>query len=787
MSHEIVRVLSIDDSPSDARLIKEYLEEANEQKEKLPFFEVQHALTMQEALTYLQQDDIDIILTDLALPDSPAHETFPCLNQRYPNVPIVVLTGSSDADLANETINAGAEDVLFKRDLESSLIAHTLVYATQRRQSRRALEEAHDLLEQRVVERTAALEKANRELQTEMTERQKAEQILRESELKFRGVIERSADGIVITDESGCVTDWNAAAAAIFGISIDDALGRQIWEIQYQIAPDERKNEANRENLKAAFQAFHQTGQPFWKDGVRETTIQRPNGERRTIQSTIFAIPTNRGVRGASIVRDVTKQKAAENALKEAHEQFEVFMDALPGSVFINDLEGHILYANAYQREMFYGDDHNTETLETAFSNHLAERFESQNRRVLEEGPLNLIETLVCPDGAERTYRTTKFSIPRENSDPVIGGIALDITTQREIEAAYQRVHSQLQAIMDHSTAPITMVEPPNRYLMVNPAAAAILGRTVEEINGKAFHDILPPHIADQFTQRIHTIIESQEPLTIEDTLIVNGSDRVFMTQSFPIFLPGGKPYAVAGVSTDITERKQTEEALRTSNVELERFAHAVSHDLQEPLRTISGFLNLLQKRYAGQLDAKADQFINYAVEGAGRMKEMIDALLDLSRVARRGNPFEPTDCNDLLHEVLSALGATLEERGANVTYVDLPTVNADRVQLGQVFQNLISNAVKFQIRPDPQVRISAERRDNNWIFAVEDNGIGMDEEGIRYLFEPFQRLHTREEYPGTGMGLALCRRIVQRHGGQIWVESTPGEGSTFFFTLPAS
>jgi PAS domain S-box-containing protein len=905
-------VLSIDDSQSDARLIQDYLKEANKKGWNLPVFEIHHVSTLKEAFDYLVHDNVDVILTDLALSDSPADQTFVQLSKSHPHVPIVVLTGSSDAQLAHETVSAGAEDVLFKREMGSSLVAHTLVYAIQRRQSRSALQKAHDELERRVAERTAALEKANQELQAEIaerrrvesalrtseetlrtlfdsagdaifihdmegnflevnreaterlgysreeflqmtpldidspedaahfhrraaetrakeqnmlrivhvsrrgrkipvelssraieyegkpailsiardiTERQRAEEAIRNSELKFRGVVERSTDGIVVTDENGLITDWNAAAATIFGVEAEDALGRPIWEIQYDIAPDENKTEANRRRLKAAYQSFYQTGQPFWKEGGAEKVIQRPDGERRTVQSTVFAIPTHQGVRGASIVRDVTTRRKAEVALAEANEQFKLFMDALPGSVFINDMEGKILYANAYQREMFYEGDREDEqrkTVDIVFPRNLAERFEAQNRRLRREGTLNVIETLVCRDGTERTYRTIKFLIPRQRGTPVIGGIALDITAQKEAEVAFQRIHSQLQAIMDHSTALITMIEPPNRYRMVNPATSATLGLTPEQIIGKTFHDVLPQKTADQFTERVRMVLESQKPMTVEDILPLNGTERIFMSQLFPLFHQGGQPYAVASVGTDITERKHAEEALLSSNVELERFAHAVSHDLQEPLRTISGFLNLLQRRYAGQLDAKADLFINYAVEGANRMKEMIDALLDLSRIERQGQPFEPIDCTVLLREVLSALSATLDECGAEVSYTNLPTVSADRVQLGQVFQNLISNAVKFQIRPDPQVHISAERRDDHWLFAVQDNGIGIDKEEAKYLFEPFQRLHTREEYPGTGMGLALCRRIIQRHGGQIWVESTRGEGATFKFTLPA-
>jgi PAS domain S-box-containing protein len=225
---------------------------------------------------------------------------------------------------------------------------------------------------------------------------------------------------------------------------------------------------------------------------------------------------------------------------------------------------------------------------------------------------------------------------------------------------------------------------------------------------------------------------------------------------------------------------------LRRSNEELEQFAYAVSHDLQEPLRTVTSFLRLLERRYEDQLDAKGEKFIDYAVDGAERMQEMISALLDLSRVATRGEDPTPTETKRTLDRTLKALGRAIEGAEAEVTYDPLPTVMADRAQLAQIFQNLIANAIKFRREGvPPRVHVSAEREGDEWVFSVADNGIGIDPEQANRIFQIFQRLHTRNEYEGTGIGLALCKRIVERHGGRIWVESEPGEGSTFYFTLP--
>ena len=242
----------------------------------------------------------------------------------------------------------------------------------------------------------------------------------------------------------------------------------------------------------------------------------------------------------------------------------------------------------------------------------------------------------------------------------------------------------------------------------------------------------------------------------------------------------------------EITERHTAEENLRKlneeltrSNRDLEQFAYAASHDLQEPLRMVASYTELLARRYGGQLDEQGHTFITYAIEGATRLKRLIDDLLVYSRVGTAGRQRAPTGARAVVAEALRNLQASLEESGALVTVGDLPTVRADSSQLTQLFQNLVGNAIKFR-RPGEALRIviSAENFGEEWRFSVQDNGIGIDPQYADKVFDIFQRLHSREEYPGTGIGLALCKRIVERHGGRIWVESTPGQGATFHFTL---
>jgi light-regulated signal transduction histidine kinase (bacteriophytochrome) len=249
---------------------------------------------------------------------------------------------------------------------------------------------------------------------------------------------------------------------------------------------------------------------------------------------------------------------------------------------------------------------------------------------------------------------------------------------------------------------------------------------------------------------------------------------------------------ANARLAVELDERRRAEQALSRyaadlarSNAELEQFAYVASHDLQEPLRMVASFTQLLARRYRGKLGQDADEFIGFAVDGATRMRSLLDDLLAYSRVGTRGKPLAPTDMNAVLEDALNNLTNSIAESGAAITRESLPTVPGDRVQLVQLFQNLLANAIKFHGNGAPQIHVSAGKQDSQWIFGVRDNGIGIAPEQQERIFMIFQRLHHRSEYPGTGIGLAICKKIVERHGGRIWVESRPQEGATFYFSIP--
>ena len=253
-----------------------------------------------------------------------------------------------------------------------------------------------------------------------------------------------------------------------------------------------------------------------------------------------------------------------------------------------------------------------------------------------------------------------------------------------------------------------------------------------------------------------------------------------------------GKAIHFVGVLTDVTERIEAQKALERalaelhrSNQELEQFAYMVSHDLQEPLRMVASYTQLLERRYKDQLDANAHEFIGYAVDGARRMQGFIQDILQYSRVGTHGRPFERLPVGRLVRQALDNLRVAIEEKGAQVVCGEMPELDADPVQLGQLFQNLIGNALKFSGAGPMRIEIDAVWREGVWEFVVRDNGIGIEPEAVERIFVIFQRLHTRQEYHGSGIGLAICKRIVERHGGRIWVESQPGKGSSFYFTLP--
>jgi len=400
----------------------------------------------------------------------------------------------------------------------------------------------------------------------------------------------------------------------------------------------------------------------------------------------------------------------------------------------------------------------------------------------------------------------SKAKDERRTNDELLNELRQMRERVAEVEAPEaEAVLRRLATVVLDSNDAITVQTPDGTITAWNRGAELMYGYTEAEALGRNIREIVPDDMRGEALVFVEAL-ERGEGMQSLETQRVTKDGRVLDVWLTVTALVdhAGRITEVATTERDVTERKRAEEELRRhrdeldelvkertaelarSNAELEQFAYVASHDLQEPLRMVTSYVELLARRYEGKLDADADEFIRYAVDGADRMQKLIEGLLAYSRVGTRCEEFAPTDMEAVLERVLQNLQVGVQESGAVVTRDALPAVVGDEAQLGQVFENLIGNAIKFRGEEPPRIHVSAEQEDGRWAFSVRDNGIGIDAEHQERVFGIFQRLHGREEYGGVGIGLALCRRIVERHGGHIWVESEPGEGSTFFFTIAA-
>jgi PAS domain S-box-containing protein len=453
------------------------------------------------------------------------------------------------------------------------------------------------------------------------------------------------------------------------------------------------------------------------------------------------------------------------------------------------------------------------------------------------DAPIRLGGRLVGVVCHEHIGRPRRWSIEERNFAGSVADfvdLAMEASERQRAEDQLRRHHDQLEELVQERTAELTRLNrqlvaeidehkravealdkseeryrmlmqnlpvgvyrntpgPQGEFLMANLTQAQMLGY-------ESVDDFMQTTVAQHYVDPAERKLFSERLLArgsaIEELIRLKRRDGSILWAAVTAQVvrnADGAVQYVDGISEDVTERKQAEEKLAQqaselarSNAELERFAYAVSHDLQEPLRAVAGHCKLLQRRYYDKLDQGACELIEHAFDGATRMKELIDGLLAYSRAGSRTARIGQVDCETVLNTVLANLRTAIDDASAIIHRQPLPTVMADRSQLVALLQNLISNALKYRREAEPEIHIRAEPDDGGWVFAVRDNGIGIDVDHQKRIFAVFQRLHTREEYPGTGIGLAICKRIVEGLGGRMWVESEVGQGSTFFFTLPA-
>ena len=406
----------------------------------------------------------------------------------------------------------------------------------------------------------------------------------------------------------------------------------------------------------------------------------------------------------------------------------------------------------------------------------------------------------------ERSLRTTDTNdqylmriLPYRTVENVIDGVVLTFVNVTDLKRAEEAAHAAqvyAEGIVDTVREPLLVLDTNLCVQSANRAFYETFATTPAQTNGRLLYELdngqwdipkLRSLLAELLSQN-HAFEDFEVAHNFstigQKTMLLNARKVSSVTNASGLLL-----LAIE----DISERKRSEETLiqrtaqlQRSNEELQQFAYIVSHDLDEPLRMVASYVQLLAERYQGKLDADADEFIRYAVEGVRRLQALIKDLLTYTRVGGKAQEFTAVDCETLLQDTLGNLQLAIKESSVAVTHDPLPTVRSEGKQLGLVFQNLIGNALKFRSTAPLRIHISARQDGRQWIFSVCDNGIGIDPRHAARIFEVFQRLHTRSEYPGTGIGLAVCKKIVERHGGRIWVESERGKGATFLFTLPA-
>jgi PAS domain S-box-containing protein len=608
-----------------------------------------------------------------------------------------------------------------------------------------------------------------------------------------RSLIESSLDPLVTIGADGKITDVNAATEKVTGCSRQELIGADFSD--FFTEPDRARS----------------SYQQVFRDGsVQDYALEIRHRDGRVTpvlyNASVFRDPKGEVVGVFAAARDITERLHLENELKAISGYTRSLIEASLDPLVTISPQGRITDVNK-ATELATGKTR-VELIGTNFSDYFTEPEKAQAGylKVFSEGQVRDYPlTIQGVWGIVNTDVLYNASLYKNEQGEVQGvfAAARDITESKRAEKAVR----QLAAIVESADDAVISETMDGTILSWNPAAERLYGYSAEEIVGKSIYIMMPEDRRSELTG-IMKRISSGEHVQHYETMRQRKDGRqlpVSLTVS-AIKNSQGQVTGISTVARDITERKQAEEQIRKlntrleqmveeltsavtnlerSNQDLEQFAYVASHDLQEPLRMISSYTQLLARRYKGKLDQDADDFIGYTVDGASRMQQLINDLLAFSRVGTRGKTLEPISSQAALDLAIENLQAAIEESHAQVTQDTLPVVQADDLQLMQLFQNLIGNAIKFHSGKPPRIHVGVAAGEKEWVFTIQDNGIGIDPQYFERIFIIFQRLNKRDQFPGTGIGLAICKKIVQRHGGRIWADSKPGLGSTFYFTLP--
>jgi PAS domain S-box-containing protein len=615
---------------------------------------------------------------------------------------------------------------------------------------------------------------------------------LTRSEEKYRTILDEMDEGYYEVDANGKLTFLNDATARMYGCTREEMMGMSY------------KAYTPREGWKAIVEDYSRvfiTGNPHrHRIGVG----QKKDGSLTYREDSIFPIRNERneivGLRG--IARDITESKMAEEAMATQKRFIENVIDSLPGIFYVigEDLSFTLYNKNALEVSGYSAEEVPALRALDIVAPEDRDRVTEILTETFIKGSATMEANIITKDGRRIPYSMTGTSA-KVGDKTYLLGMAIDITERRAAEQAREKSEANYRLLAENTTDVVTIMDMELNIVWLSSSSEKLTGYTREEqrrlpIARQMTQESLERAIT-QFADELErekcggVALDRHADLQLE---IYHKDGHTLWTENKIQFIRDseGTPVNILMQGRDITARKKAEDALqktledlKRSNEELEQFAYVASHDLQEPLRMVSSYVQLLEKRYKDSLDQDAHDFIGYAVNGARRMQNLINDLLSYSRVGTRGKPFKPVESLDIFNAAINNLEVAIAEAGATVEHGELPRVVVDEIQMTQVLQNLVGNAVKFHGAIPPVVRVDAVRKDGDWVFSVKDNGIGIDPQFYERIFLVFQRLHGNE-YPGTGIGLSVARKIVQRHGGQIWLESQPGAGTTFYFSIPA-
>jgi PAS domain S-box-containing protein len=613
----------------------------------------------------------------------------------------------------------------------------------------------------------------------------------RESEARYRGLLEAAPDAMVVVNQDGAIVLLNTQAEKQFGYSRDELVGQRVTNIIPEGFAERLIADGTRSPAQALAQ---QIGTGIELNG------RRKDGSGFPIEIMLSPLESAEGILVTAAVRDITERRAQEESLRQTDETLRLMVHGVKDyAILMLDPQGRIATWNegaerikGYRAEEIVGQhfsrfypaedvrsDKPAQELKIALEQG---RFEEEGWRVRKDGSRFLANVIISPlrDASGQLRGFSK--------------VTRDITERRAAEEHMVQMEARYRGLLESAPDAMVVVNPQGEIVLLNVQAEKHFGYSRDELVGQQVRSIIPEGFAERLiadgTRTAAEALAQQIGTGIELAgRRKDGSEFPIEIMLSPLESAGET--LITATIRDISVRKEAEanlvqkvEELNRSNADLDQFASFASHDLQEPLRMVSSYTKLLAKRYKGKLDSDADEFIGFAVDGINRMQRLIEDLLLYSRVGTGGADLLDASSEEALRQALKNLHGSIDESGALVTHDPLPIVQADQRQLTQLFQNLVGNAIKYQSPGIPRVHISATRNDKKWMFSVKDNGLGIEPQNFEKIFVMFKRLHKREEFAGTGIGLAICKKIVERHGGRISVESQPGHGSTFHFAL---